>query len=197
MLSEKRSGPGPIPIPIPEPVVAVEPIAVPPIIEIPREFPLYPPPTPTISSPVDTTLSVSTTRISRSIPLPGSVASRSVAPSELSVSSVRSVPPPLPGPTPIHLPKTLPTTMSLLTSVTESTPSTLTPSPPASPRAPPSPFIRESLWAPETDDIYESSILVASPSVQSIYFPEPQDISSDMSSCGLPPLHTLLKSRVN
>ena len=48
--------------------------------------------------------------------------------------------------------------MSLLTSVT------LTPSPhPASPRAPPDPSIRESLWAPETDDTYESSILAASP----------------------------------
>jgi hypothetical protein len=53
-----------ISIPISE---AVEPIRVarPPIIEIPwiipREFPLYPPPSPTISSPVKTTLSVSTT----------------------------------------------------------------------------------------------------------------------------------------
>jgi hypothetical protein len=54
--------------------------------------------------------------------------------------------PPLPGPSPIRLPETL------LTSVIESTPSTLTPSPhPASPRAPPSPSlsIRESLWAPK------------------------------------------------
>ena len=58
-------------------------------------------------------------------------------------------PPPLPGSSPIHSPGTLPTT-SLLTSVT------VTPSPhPASPRAPPNPSIRESLRAPETDDIYE------------------------------------------
>ncbi|KAN0109149.1 hypothetical protein V8E52_009580, partial [Russula decolorans] len=90
--------------------------------------------------------------------------------------------PPLPGPSPIHSPETLPTT-SLLSSVTESTPSSLTPSPhPASPRAPPSPSIRECLWAPETDDTYESSILAASPSVQSIYFLEHQHISFDTSS---------------
>jgi hypothetical protein len=82
--------------------------------------------------------------------------------SESSVTSVRSVPPPLPGPSPIRSPDTLPTT-SLLTSVTESTPSSLTPSP-----HPASPSIRESLWAPETDYTYESSILAASPSVQSI-----------------------------
>jgi hypothetical protein len=50
----------------------------------------------------------------------------------------------------------------------------------ASPRAPPSP-LSESLWAPETDDTYESSILAASPSVQSISFPKPQDISFDTS----------------
>jgi hypothetical protein len=90
----------------------------------------------------------------------------------------------MPGPSPIHPPKMLPT-MSLLSSVPESTPSTLTPSPdPASPRAPPSPSIRESLWpgAPETDDIYESPILAASPSVQSTSFPEPQDISLDDTS---------------
>jgi hypothetical protein len=83
----------------------------------------------------------------------------------------------LPGPSPIRSPDTLPTT-SLLSSVTESTPSILTPSShPASPRAPPSPSIRESLWAPETDDTYESSILAASPLVQPISFPETQDIS--------------------
>jgi hypothetical protein len=69
--------------------------------------------------------------------------------------------------------ETLPTT-SLLSSVTELTPSTLT-------RAPPSPSIHSSLWALETDDTYKSSILAASPSVQSISFPEPQDISFDTS----------------
>jgi hypothetical protein len=177
MLTEKRSGSGLIPIPILEPVVAVEPIAGPPITRIPREFPLYPPPSPTISSPVDTTLSVSTTRIARSIPLPGSVASRFVAPSELSVSSESGKihPTSFAWTVPIYSPKMLPTTMSLLTSVIELTPRTVTPSSPASPRAPPSPSIREFLWAPETDDTYKSSILVASPSVQSISFSEPQE----------------------
>ena len=43
------------------------------------------------------------------------------------------------------------------------------------------PSIRESLWAPETDDTYELSILWASPSVQSIAFPERPDISFDTS----------------
>src|SRR6202789_1703472 len=42
-------------------------------------------------------------------------------------------------------------------------------------------LLSESLWAPETNDTYESSILAASPSVQSISFPEPQDISFDTS----------------
>jgi hypothetical protein len=77
---------------------------------------------------------------------------------------------------PIHSLEMLPTT-SLLSSVTESTPCTLTLSPHpalANPRAPPSSSIQESLWAPTTDGAYESSILAASPSVQSIYFPEPQ-----------------------
>src|SRR6202789_3975276 len=119
----------------------------------------------------------------RNIPLPESVASLSVVSSELPVSPVRSVtvPPPFPGPSPIRSPETLPMT-SLLSSVTKSTPSTLTPSPdPASPRAPHSLSIRESLWAPETDDTYEPSILAASPSVQCISFPETQDISFDTS----------------
>jgi hypothetical protein len=92
-----------ISIPIPAPVVAVQPIARPPIIEIPREFPLYPVPSSTISSPVETTLSSSTTRIARDIPLPESVASLSVVSSKLPVFPVRSVPPPLPGPSPIRL----------------------------------------------------------------------------------------------
>ena len=119
-----------------------------------QDSPLYLPPSPTISSPVDTTLSVSMTKIARG----RSVASRSVAPSKLSAFSA--------GSSPTHSPDTLP--MSV----------TLTPSPhPASPRAPPDPSIRESLWAPETDDTHESSILAAFPSVQSISFPEPQDIS--------------------
>jgi len=41
---------------------------------------------------------------------------------------------------------------------------------------PSSPSIRESLWAPETDDTYESSILWASPLVQAVAFPEGPDI---------------------
>ena len=90
---------------------------------------------------------------------------------------IRPVPPYLPGPSPIGRPETLPST-SLLSSVTESTPSTIT----RSGRPPPSsPSIRESLWAPETDDTYESSVLRASPSVQSIAFPEGPDISFDTS----------------
>ena len=48
-------------------------------------------------------------------------------------------------------------------------------------RAPSSPSIRESLWSPETDDTYESSILRASPLVQSIAFPEGLDISFNTS----------------
>jgi hypothetical protein len=143
-----------ISIPIPEPVVAVESIAGPPITEIPRDFPLYPPSSPTTSSPVGATLTLSMTSTPARIPLPESIASRSVVSYELPVTSVRSVPPPLPGPSPVRLPETL------LMSVTESTPSSLTPSShPANPRAPPSPSIRECLWARETDDIYESSIL--------------------------------------
>ena len=92
------------------------------------------------------------------------------------------------GPSPTHLPETLPTA-SLLTSVTELTPSTLTLfSHPASPRAPLSPSIWMSLWAPTTDDTYESSILAASPLVQS------KTSHLIHLSCSLPPLHTLLRS---
>src|ERR1700755_3211232 len=65
-------------------------------------------------------------------------------------------------------------TRSLLSSVTESTPSSFT-------RAPPTPSIHLSLWALETDDTYEPLILAASPLVQSISFPERQDISFDTS----------------
>ena len=36
-------------------------------------------------------------------------------------------------------------------------------------------------YPPKTDNTYESSILAASPSVQSVSFPEPQDISFDTS----------------
>ena len=111
--------------------------------------------------------------------LPGShflspIASPSVV---SSVSCFRSVPPPLLEPSPIRSLETLPTT-SLLLSVTESTPSSLTPSlHPASPQSPPSPSIRGSLWAPKTDDTYESSIIAASPLVQFISFPKPQESS--------------------
>jgi hypothetical protein len=62
---------------------------------------------------------------------------------------------------------------SLLSLVTESTPSSLTPSPYPEVLEFLLVLLSESLWAPETDDTYESSILVASPSVQSISFPEP------------------------
>jgi hypothetical protein len=56
-------------------------------------------------------------------------------------------------------------------------------------------LLSESLWAPEADDTYESSILAASPSVQPISFPELQDISLIRLSYGPPSPHTLLKSR--
>ena len=114
-------------------------------------------------------------RIARGILLPRSVASHSVAPSKLSAFSVRSVTPPLPRI--VSHSFTGHGTNNVATDVMSSV--TLTPSPhSANPRVSPSPSIQESLWAPaETDDNYEPSILVASPSVQSISFPKPQDIS--------------------
>ncbi|KAA1474371.1 hypothetical protein DENSPDRAFT_882747 [Dentipellis sp. KUC8613] len=139
------------------------------------------------------------------VPLPPSIYSPSLLSSE--ISSVRdldlgeSVPTPstiksvsvglpsvsLPAPSPIPRPESLPTT-SLLSSVTESTPTSMTPSEqseggslPSPHPVPPSPSIRESLWAPETDDSYESSLLRASPSVQSMALPEGADVSFDTS----------------
>jgi len=48
---------------------------------------------------------------------------------------------------------------------------------------PSSPSIQESLWAPETDDTYESSILWALPSVQPVAFPRVQISPSIHPSC--------------
>ncbi|KAH9993287.1 hypothetical protein BJV74DRAFT_884401 [Russula compacta] len=187
-----------IPEPEPEPVVTVEPIPEPRVIFIDPEFPPYPQDDlSAISSPseIESIPTVSTTRIARAISLPGSVSSPSVLSTELpserpavmplrpvpSVSSISSIPLPLPGPSPIGPPDSLPTT-SLLSSVTESTPSSITPSrrTASTPRVPSSPTMSH-LWAPETDDSYESSVLRASPSVQSIAFPEGPDISFDTS----------------
>ena len=185
-------------IPVPEPTVTVEPIPEPPVIFREPEFAMYPDDDfSTISSPTDieSTPSVSTTMIARGVALPeSSVSSPSLLSIELrperpaavpqrppsSARPIRFVPPPLPGPSPIGPPESLPT---MTTTVTESTPSTITPSRRSAspPRAPSSPSIRESLWALETDDTYESSILRASPSVQSIAFPEGPDTSFDTS----------------
>src|SRR6266702_1680091 len=193
-------------MPVPEPVEtprvrSPEPFPEPPVFIIDRGFSLYPSDDiSTVSSPSDIgsipTVSSRVSRVSaRNIPLPESLSSPSLLASELSserptveplrpISSTRSIssiPPSLPGPSPIGRPESLPTT-SLLTSVTESTPSTMISRRSASSRVPSSPSsIRESLWAPETDDTYESSILRASPSVQSMAFPEGPDISFDTS----------------
>ena len=147
-------------------------------------FPPDPVGSPTTSTPseIETgTPSLSTMMIARDTQLPESVSS---APSRSPVStprSVGSVVPPLPQAcpsSPIGPPETRLTTSSL---VTESAPA-LTPSHcTASPRVPTSPSIRESLWAPETDDTCESPILRASHLVQSIAFPEDPDISFDTS----------------
>ena len=145
-------------------------------------FPLDPVGSPTTSAPseIETgTPSVSTMTIARDTQLPESVLS---VPSRSPVSaprSVGSVVPPLPqaGPSsPIGPPETLLTTSSL---VTESAPALIPSRCTASPRVPTSPSIRESLWAPETDD--ESPILRASHLVQSIAFPEDPVISFDTS----------------
>ncbi|KAF8270085.1 hypothetical protein EI94DRAFT_861064 [Lactarius quietus] len=174
-----------------------------PITMMDPEFPPYTRPRDdmsSVSSPSDigsipTVSSVS--RVSaRNIPLPGSVSSPSLLAGELSsessiveplrplsTTSISSIPPSLPGPSPIARPDTLPTT-TLLSTVTESTPSTITPSrrsAAASSRVSSSPSIRSSQWPAETDDTYESSILRASPSVQSVAFPEGPDISFDTS----------------
>jgi hypothetical protein len=158
-------------IPAPEPVTPVEPISGPRVIYIEREFPTSSLDLSTTRSPSDIDiLSVSTTRIAMDVPLPGSP---SVLPTELrserEARPVSAVPPSLPGPSRIGTPE-LPTTT---TTVTESTPSIMTSSP--------STRVQESLWAAETDDTYESSILRASPSVQSMAFPEGPDISFDTS----------------
>ena len=87
----------------------------------------------------------------------------------------------LPGSSPICSPETLPTTSLLSHRVGPKQPYTVVSCQSSTPRAPPSSSIRESLWAPETDDTYEPSILAASPSVQSVSFPQPQDISFDAS----------------
>ena len=182
--------PGPAPEPEPEPAVVEELIPGPPVTYIRPGFLRYPRDTSTISSPSDLSVpSIPTPRTARDVPLPeSSVSSPSLLSTELSTErsamlpqrppsaarSIRSIAS-LPGPSPIGPPETLPTTTMTTTSVTESTPSTVTP------RVPSSPSIRESLWAPETDDTYESSILRASPSVQSVAFPEGPDISFDTS----------------
>jgi hypothetical protein len=147
------------------------------------------------SIPTTSSRSSRVTRVTaRNVELPESVSSPSLLASELpsepmvvrplrplsSTRSISSIPPSLPGPSPIGRPDSLPTT-TLLSTVTESTPSTITASRRTASQAPSSTSVHSSLWAPETDDTYESSILRASPSVQSIAFPEGPDISFDTS----------------
>ncbi|KAH9169356.1 hypothetical protein EDB89DRAFT_1479631 [Lactarius sanguifluus] len=196
-----------IQIPVPEPVAtprvrSPETYPQPPVIMIDPGFSLYPSDdVSTVSSASDIgsipTVSSRVSRVSaRNISLPESLSSPSLLASELpserptveplrpmtSTRSISSIPSSLPGPSPIGRPESLPTT-TLLSSVTESTPSTISSRRPVSPRAlsSPSVSISGSHWAPETDDTYESSILRASPSVQSIAFPEGPDISFDTS----------------
>ncbi|KAH9029177.1 hypothetical protein EDB85DRAFT_2252746 [Lactarius pseudohatsudake] len=75
-----------------------------------------------------------------------------VRPVDKEKGSINSVPPSLPGPSPIGRLESLPTT-TLLSSVTESTPSTISLRHLVSPRVPSSPSvsISRSHWAPETD----------------------------------------------
>ena len=80
------------------------------------------------------------------------------------------------GPSPTCSLETLPT-MLLLTSITKSTPSVLHRHLILQVLKHLLVLLSERLWAPETDDTYKPLILVASPSVQSIAFPELQDIS--------------------
>ena len=76
-----------ISIPILEPVVVVEPIAGLPITEIPREFRLS---SPTASSPIGSTLTLSKMNIAGHLPLPESIVSLSVVFSELPLTTVTS-----------------------------------------------------------------------------------------------------------
>jgi hypothetical protein len=79
-------------------------------------------------------------------------------------------------PTPTPLPQTT------LTSITESDVTSDGLTPPSPPSLPPSsPSIHLSLWAPETNESYESSVLRASPSVGSLALPEGLDTSFETS----------------
>ena len=82
-------------------------------------------------------------------------------------------------------------TKTLLSSATESTPSTITTSCRSTSRAPSSPTVHPSLWAPETDYTCESSILRAYPSVHSVAFPRVPISPSTRRSCDPRPLHTV------
>ncbi|EPQ51904.1 hypothetical protein GLOTRDRAFT_140838 [Gloeophyllum trabeum ATCC 11539] len=102
------------------------------------------------------------------------------------VSTIES----FPGPSPIQPMESLPSseTPESISSPTESsiTPTIEELTPTVSSEdlqqpTPPSPSIRESLWAPESDRSYESSILQASPSVLSIAVPEGPDMSYETS----------------
>ncbi|EIN14499.1 hypothetical protein PUNSTDRAFT_140778, partial [Punctularia strigosozonata HHB-11173 SS5] len=144
-----------------------------PLDEVDRESVKLPTEVPTIpSSPASVH--------PENIPLPPSV-----SPSIASVSPPAVVPPS----------PTEPVSTSLLSTESSPTESSVSPSPVRSPTeltptpstpsvlepSLPSPSIRESMWAPETDESYESSFLGASPSVQSIAVPEGLDASIETS----------------
>ncbi|KZT04943.1 uncharacterized protein LAESUDRAFT_702914 [Laetiporus sulphureus 93-53] len=105
-----------------------------------------------------------------------------------SVLSSRSIPGPSPIQPPPSVPRSLPSMSSISSptesSVTPTSSSLLTPTVPSTLRRspiPPSPSVPESLWAAESDGSYESSLLRASPSVQSLALPEGVDASFDTS----------------
>ncbi|KAI0692708.1 hypothetical protein BC835DRAFT_31415 [Cytidiella melzeri] len=103
-----------------------------------------------------------------------------------SLTSSPSLPLPSPLSEPLEPPRqhTLSTisspTESSITPTTSSEPSLTVPSTLEQPSAS-SPTIPESIWAPETDRSYESSVLRASPSTRSIAVPEGQDFSFETS----------------
>lgn len=194
----------PIPEVSPLPVIVPVPIVVEPEHE-PEPQPI-PQPQP---SPQPSSLSSLQPITPEEIPLPpsapGSVYSSSLLSSPRSLSdidlgpsitrsipsdSLLDVPSSLPAPSPIGPPLSVPST-PLLSSITESsvTPDEQIPESERTPtsararstRTPSSISVRESLWAPETDLSYESSMLRASPSVQSVAVLEGPDQSFDTS----------------
>ncbi|KAH9829236.1 uncharacterized protein C8Q71DRAFT_443152 [Rhodofomes roseus] len=143
------------------------------------------------------------------IPLPPSVYSPSVTPTELSEvptpteEPVPSPSPPvpsepessvisIPGPSPIPTTESPLGSLPSVSTVSTPTESSITPTPtdlltssvPSTieqPPTPSSPAIPESLWGVESDESYESSLLRASPSVQSLALPEGADTSFETS----------------